>query len=682
MASPFQQQAQRRKLLYIGLILVLFIASFAWRQLVVNAEAAQLAIREEQRGEVELVGSVVRTGLTGSRGLVICLLWNTAIEKQKRNEWNEMEVYVRALTKLQPHFITPWLFQSWNLAYNVSVESDRVRDKYFYITRGIELLAEGERQNQNHPDLRWSIGFYLQHKICLSDETNYKRSLFQLSLIPPNERDPARFYKQQGDRRVFDWAEFRDFVEKHPQLVRRLKQGMYRETRQAKEEQFTCDNPAAVVQFLEDNFQVPSLYRQPPRAGRTPGGEAAAAYDRTRRDLLLAVEERFPVLPPPHDRPFDPDALTSDFTPRDDTDAYAAAQAWYAYAQEPLPEPGALPGNSKTVTDRTRQRLPKHMTTLIFRNYPAQGRRYQAERLQQEGWYDDEPWDVSDWFADARELAGVKVRVGGGREWSLDAWRRAAAAWDRHGRENHLLFPTAAAEQRERDLAERFASRYGQKVGFQPPRLREEDMSKAEKEEYQAARYMAEYQFYRQVSNFAHHHLRTQVEARPETVEARKLLWKAEEAYNAGNGAAAIKAYTTPVASKAWPGRTLSPLQAWRDLVLAPNKAFRRDSNTQETSAEYQLRYQMLWNRQDGKKLKEDLGRMAPALPLMPKFTDATFRPLVFQGPFDRTDDEGVPLIEKAQKDRVLDRMHLPRPKDPLAPPPNAKPAPPKARRN
>ena len=108
------------------------------------------------RGDVDVTecrGPLAQS-LTGSRGLATCVLWNNAIEKQKKNQWNELEVLVRSLTRLQPHFITPWLFQSWNLAYNVSVESDRVSDKYFYITRGIELLAEGERQNRDNPDLR------------------------------------------------------------------------------------------------------------------------------------------------------------------------------------------------------------------------------------------------------------------------------------------------------------------------------------------------------------------------------------------------------------------------------------------------------------------------------------------------------------------------------------------------
>src|SRR5260221_105746 len=87
--------------------------------------------------------------------------------------------------KCQPHFLPPWLFQSWNLSYNVSVESDRVRDKYFYIGKGIQLLAEGERANRvrcteprpsdrlepyevGHPDMRYWVGFYYMNKFGTS----------------------------------------------------------------------------------------------------------------------------------------------------------------------------------------------------------------------------------------------------------------------------------------------------------------------------------------------------------------------------------------------------------------------------------------------------------------------------------------------------------------------------------
>src|SRR5262249_60472481 len=102
----------------------------------IDAQARDLELREQDRGEVGLTASALRLTLLGSRGLVVCYLWVSAQEKQKKHEWNELELIVDSLTKLEPHYIITWLFQSWNLAYNVSVESDRIRDKYFYMTRG------------------------------------------------------------------------------------------------------------------------------------------------------------------------------------------------------------------------------------------------------------------------------------------------------------------------------------------------------------------------------------------------------------------------------------------------------------------------------------------------------------------------------------------------------------------
>ena len=102
-------------------------------------------------------------------------LWSWALDAQKKSRWNELELYVHWLTRLQPHFISPWPFQSWNMAYNVSVGNDQDKDKYFYISRGTQMLEEGERQNRHHPMMRFHIGFYQQHKICKSDTQNVLR---------------------------------------------------------------------------------------------------------------------------------------------------------------------------------------------------------------------------------------------------------------------------------------------------------------------------------------------------------------------------------------------------------------------------------------------------------------------------------------------------------------------------
>ena len=156
--------------------------SLIHRQIFLEPQAYRLQLREESRGEVELTSSAVRLMLTGSRGMAVTFLWYTAMDKQKRGEYHELELLVKSITKLQPYFITPWLYQSWNISFNVAVECDRPRDKYYYISRGLKLLAEGERRNRGagkdsgnadpgrivfpgNPEMRHYMGFFYQLKI-------------------------------------------------------------------------------------------------------------------------------------------------------------------------------------------------------------------------------------------------------------------------------------------------------------------------------------------------------------------------------------------------------------------------------------------------------------------------------------------------------------------------------------
>src|SRR5438552_3473279 len=161
--NTLQKVAFRRKVMYFAVLLVLFTLSMFWRGTIpiplsstarageapsalhrvadgvnnrtILNQALGLELRELEQGDPELSGSAVRLLLIGSRGVVVTALWTAAIEKQKRNDFHEMEELVDAVTKLQPHFITPWIFQSWNIAYNVSVEMQGSGDMYFYIAR-------------------------------------------------------------------------------------------------------------------------------------------------------------------------------------------------------------------------------------------------------------------------------------------------------------------------------------------------------------------------------------------------------------------------------------------------------------------------------------------------------------------------------------------------------------------
>src|SRR5262245_19891266 len=143
MANPARQAIFRRKIGYLVALAVLFvITTFYCRGVAspltggthwpysVSAQADRLELSEQSvagTGEADLTGSAIRLMLTGSHGLALATLWYQSDEKKKRHEWNKFEILVRTITKLVPHSPAAWTYQSWNIAYNVSVESDRDR---------------------------------------------------------------------------------------------------------------------------------------------------------------------------------------------------------------------------------------------------------------------------------------------------------------------------------------------------------------------------------------------------------------------------------------------------------------------------------------------------------------------------------------------------------------------------
>ncbi|MCS7272087.1 MAG: hypothetical protein NZ703_13480, partial [Gemmataceae bacterium] len=253
--NALQQAAILRKIFYFVTIVVLFTVSMVWRgvipvplsdlsrpatgrlQQVANwlarhtilNQSYALDLRELEQGEPELAGESLRLALTGSRGFATAYLWHSAIEAQKRNDFHKLETRVQQVTRLQPRFITPWLFQGWNISYNVSVEMHGSGDMYFYIARGIELLAEGERRNTHtvrdpsqgerrlgSPDIRFWLAFTYQNKFGVSDQVEVLRCLFQLSCIPPGERNPQLFIDPRTGG--VDLVRFEGFCRKYPHL--------------------------------------------------------------------------------------------------------------------------------------------------------------------------------------------------------------------------------------------------------------------------------------------------------------------------------------------------------------------------------------------------------------------------------------------------------------------------------
>ena len=180
----------QRKILYAIGILLLFGAMYRYK-VYLKAEADQKDLGEATIGEVDTGSFVLKLFLLGGfRGMAANILWTRAIEFQKIQEWDRLKVTVDMITKLQPHFLAIWTFQSWNLTYNVSVEWDAPEDKYEWIKRGIFFIRDGVEKNQKSPDLIWDTAWYYYHKLGFSDESIILRRLFRDDTEEEFKRSP------------------------------------------------------------------------------------------------------------------------------------------------------------------------------------------------------------------------------------------------------------------------------------------------------------------------------------------------------------------------------------------------------------------------------------------------------------------------------------------------------------
>jgi len=130
-------------------------------------------------GEIDPAGASMSLATLGMRGVAANLLWGQAIKYKKTENWDALKATLNQITKLQPNFESVWVFQAWNLAYNVSVEFDDFRHRYHWVKKGINYLIDGTRYNRSMPSLLHEVGWFFQHKLGRADERRQYRKLFR-----------------------------------------------------------------------------------------------------------------------------------------------------------------------------------------------------------------------------------------------------------------------------------------------------------------------------------------------------------------------------------------------------------------------------------------------------------------------------------------------------------------------
>jgi hypothetical protein len=199
--SAYSQPGFRKKLVY-GIIIVMLFGSMYPYSLRLAQVKRDNDLGEAAIGQIDTGSFMMKLFLLGGfRGIVADYLWNRAEEYKKEHDWDRLAQTVDMITKLQPHFLSIWTYQSWNLAYNVAVEWDAPEDKYQWIKKGIQFVQEGVNKNRRSPDLVWDTAWYYYHKIGFSDESIILRRLFRDDDDDNFKRyyDPERKQEVVGD---------------------------------------------------------------------------------------------------------------------------------------------------------------------------------------------------------------------------------------------------------------------------------------------------------------------------------------------------------------------------------------------------------------------------------------------------------------------------------------------------
>ena len=100
------------------------------------------------------------------RGLLVDYLWIKIHQMQKDGLYFEVMADADLITKLQPRFPQVWVFHAHNMAYNISVATHTIEERWEWVNEGIRLLREkGLRANPDDLVLHKELAFFFMHKL-------------------------------------------------------------------------------------------------------------------------------------------------------------------------------------------------------------------------------------------------------------------------------------------------------------------------------------------------------------------------------------------------------------------------------------------------------------------------------------------------------------------------------------
>jgi len=180
-----KSRAKKNVMLLLAAVLI-FAAGRVEKNLNHDRDALGITISQPLQ-DAPPVLALTTQALGGFRGLISNFLWMRANDLQMNDQYFEAAQLADWITDLEPHFTQVWVYQAWNMAYNISVKFKDFPDRWRWVENGIELLRDrGLRYNPDDLLIYRELAWFYQHKMGanLDDANAYYKTQWAQDMTP------------------------------------------------------------------------------------------------------------------------------------------------------------------------------------------------------------------------------------------------------------------------------------------------------------------------------------------------------------------------------------------------------------------------------------------------------------------------------------------------------------------
>jgi hypothetical protein len=163
-----------KKIVALLLAIVLLTGSFFLLREVNRSRSALGLTRLElpEQARPDLLTNVL---FSVGRALAVDYLWIGLQKMQEEGRYFDANQRAEWLCQLQPHFTAVWIFQAWNMSYNISVAMTTPQDRWRWVKNGYEILRDrGIPLNPKSMAMYQQLAWIFSHKIGqLSDDMHW-----------------------------------------------------------------------------------------------------------------------------------------------------------------------------------------------------------------------------------------------------------------------------------------------------------------------------------------------------------------------------------------------------------------------------------------------------------------------------------------------------------------------------